>query len=385
MELATYLQVDCVIKKFEDLFIYNLNTRTLDNQLDMIKNNPLFKDFGEIALKFKKKRKPSVSGLYILESFDEDDEIYLHLKSIVNRESKLVYTNDDNDKSRLLSNYKGIGGELRIVMQFCDSLIISDWGDFFRQYNLVTDEMNGVSGVWNYCKLCCDNEYLYALDHDVKLKVFVFRSINFEEQLEVSRKITFKSIKIDFIISSICYNGKLYILYFFEDDYKFDKNFGFDIDKMNSRSNQDNLCYLHLLILCTKTFTILNNFKIKDRLNTIESYSTDFGKFSTIFYDKKNLKLFVYTGERTPILVFDIRKEKFYFVENTVSAPLSQFNDLLEFRTDYNNNIIYKLARHRNYQNKHHKITAYECVNEKFVDTGFECDYFGDWVSMYFV
>ena len=65
---------------------------------------------------------------------------------------------------------------------------------------------------------------------------------------------------------------------------------------------------------------------------------------------------------------------------------MSHFNDLHEFRTDSNNNIVYKLVENgTNFKNVNQKITAYEYVDEKFVDTGFKCNYFANWVSMYFV
>ena len=392
-ELATYLQIDCLTKNFKDLFIYNLNIKMLNKQLLWIKSNPLFKGYKEVALKFKKNKKPSVSGLYILESFD-DDEIFLRIKSFANKKSgcKLLSGNDDADeKARLLKEYRGMGGHLKIVMQFCDSIIIQDWGDFFYQYNLVTDAMSKIPDVWSYCKLCCDNEKLYALDFDVYLKVFVFRSIDLGEKLEVFERKPFKSIKLDSIISSICYNGKMYILYSFDDDYQFDKDHCFDIDHVSTKSKLDSqLCYVRLLILCTKTFNILNNFKIKDRLNIDENFvdkscSSKYSWFLTVFHDKKNHKLFIYTGEKTPILVFDVQKVNFYFVENTVGEPLDHFRDMEAFTTDYNNNIVYKLVEKRKRGNKHHNITAYEYVNEKFVNTGFKCDYFADWLSIYFV
>ena len=59
LELATYLQIDCLTKDFKDLFIYNLNSRTIDNQLKIIKNNPLFKDLEEVVLKFKENENSS--------------------------------------------------------------------------------------------------------------------------------------------------------------------------------------------------------------------------------------------------------------------------------------------------------------------------------------
>ena len=239
--------------------------------------------------------------------------------------------------------------------------------------------------VWGYCEFCCDSENLYALDFDVNFKVNILRSVDCEKKLEISRRITFNSITVESIISSLCYNRKMYILYNYDYDYQFEKN------QVSSRRNLDKqLCYVRLLVICTKTFTILNNFKIKDRLNIDKklidkSYSSGFANFLTIFHDRKSLKVFIYTGEKTPILVFDIQKENFYFVENTIGGPLDHFNSLEEFRTDYNNNIVYKLVVSEKLETVNHKITAYEYIDEKFIDTGFECDNFADWVSIYFV
>ena len=85
----------------------------------MIKNNPLLKDFEEVALKFSKNGKPSVSGLYILQNFN-DDYIFIRLKSFVNNESdcKLPSPKSTDEKGWLLRNYRGIEGEMRIVMHF---------------------------------------------------------------------------------------------------------------------------------------------------------------------------------------------------------------------------------------------------------------------------
>ena len=49
-ELATYLQIDSLKKLCENVFIYNLNTRTIDNQLSLIEKNPPLKDFIEETL-----------------------------------------------------------------------------------------------------------------------------------------------------------------------------------------------------------------------------------------------------------------------------------------------------------------------------------------------
>ena len=385
--LATYLQIDSLFINFKDTFIYNLNTRTLCNQLSMIENNPLFKDFEEVALNFKKNGKPSVSGLYILESFK--NSIYcICLKSLFDKESycKLVSPNSEFDYRRQFYVPGGMGCKFELVVQFRNTIIVSDY-EFYYQYNLITDVLVRIYNVPSYCKFCCDDKNLYAVEPNVKLKINVFRSIDCEEQLQISQRKTFNSIKVDYIISLICYNGKIYILYSIDNGDR--SNLYCNLLNRDCGLNKQ-LCFVSLLILCTKTFTVLNNFKVKDRLSVDEKVldvtcSSGLTKFLTMFHDKINNKLFIHTGENTPILVFDVRKETFYFVENTINGPSSNFDYLIEFCADYNHNIVYKLVKNSQPENENHKITAYEYVNEKFVDTGFECKYFAEWLSIYFV
>ena len=375
LELATYLQIDCLTKDFKDLFIYNLNSRTIDNQLKIIKNNPLFKDFEEVALKFKENENSSFSALYILESYNDGD-IFIRIKWLLNKESgsKLLSQNDDDDTGGQICLPQT---KMKIVAQFRNRIIFTDY-EFYYQCNLITKVISRIFGVPKNCKICCDDFHLYAIQADVKLKVYYFRSIYSGDELRMYRKTYYNLVKPESIISVVYYNRKIFIMYTKNEGYW--SNFDCSLDRK--------LCCLHMLILCTEEDDVLGNFKINNRLSIDEkiideSYSSGKAEFLTIFQDKKNLKIFTYTGRKTPILVFDVQKENFYFVENTISGPMRKFVQVKQFCTDYNNNIVYKLVK--DFSSGNYKVTAYEFVEEKFVDARFECDYFADWLSMYFV
>ena len=125
-----------------------------------------------------------------------------------------------------------------------------------------------------------------------------------------------------------CHSGKIYI---------------FHIKKLNQNEN-----HAHLLILCTKTFTVLKNSRIKDKLNTDETLKkSNFSHFNilkTIFQDKNNLKVFMHCGQKAPILVFDISNENFYFIENTISCSVTFSEMPSQYCTDFNRNIVYEVV-----------------------------------------
>ena len=67
-QISDYLQIEDLSKMCWDHYIYNLNRKTLDDQLNIMEKYPLLcKDFKEKALKFKKSGRPSVKGLYVSE------------------------------------------------------------------------------------------------------------------------------------------------------------------------------------------------------------------------------------------------------------------------------------------------------------------------------
>ena len=204
-ELATYLQVDSLIEKCKDVFIYNLDTRTLYGQLKRIKNNPLLKDFEEVALKFKKSGKPSISGLYILENL-KDREFFMNLQSPVNEESdcKLspVYFEGDYRQKIDVMRFVFLP---KIVGRFHNSLIISGMFSNLCQYNLIT----GVTTNLDMSRIqivCWNDENVFAVgsvDHWVeekyyglKLKVSSLSTENCDEKLKVTKTKMFKKVKL---------------------------------------------------------------------------------------------------------------------------------------------------------------------------------------------
>ena len=60
--------------------------------------------------------------------------------------------------------------------------------------------------------------------------------------------------------------------------------------------------------------------------------------------------------------MFDIQKKNFYLVGNTIGGPLSHQQ---EFRTDYNNSIVYKLEKYKKPVN--HKIEPLNMLMKKLL------------------
>ena len=66
-QISDYLQIQCLQKMCLNHFIYNLNIKTLDDQLSLMEKYPMLcKDFKEVGLKFKESGRSSVKGLYFL-------------------------------------------------------------------------------------------------------------------------------------------------------------------------------------------------------------------------------------------------------------------------------------------------------------------------------
>ena len=377
-ELATYLQIDSLIEKCKDIFIYNLNTRTLYGQLKRIKNNPLLKDFEDVALKFKKSGKPSISGLYILKKL-EDGKVFMHLQSPVNEESDCkpspVYFKGDYRQEIDVMRFVFLP---KIVGRFHNSLIISDSSSYLYQYNLITGITVDLE-VLGMQKVCLNDEKVFAVgsvDHynDLKLKVSVLSSDNCDEQLKVTKTKVFESIEVVSFLGVFYCNEKIYIMY--TTNKSVHHTFAFKPDTNLGK----HLNFVRLVILCAKTLKVLRRFKIKDIIHDEENlkedvYSQNHEGFKTIYHDKKNSKVFIYTGCETPILVFDTKKENFYFVKNTLVASSNDAEWPEYFFTEYNYNKVYKVVGVfiPNSFEKNYIVSDYEYVDEKFICTSYEC------------
>ena len=375
-ELATYLQIECIIKKFKDTFVYNLNTRTLVKQLSLIKDNPLFKDFEDVALKFKNSGKPSISGLYIIERCNKEDPCtnFIHIKSLVNEESNCnlvsqIYKDKCDYRQQIDQN-------AAIVGRFCNSLIIDDL-EYIYQYNLITGDMVKICEIKGYFYVCSDDENLYFLEVSYykyqrryhKLKMSVLSSNN--SHLKVSETKVFNLLYFAGTQCVFCFSGKIYIFYL----------------KKVSRDEK----HAHLLILCTKTFTVLSESKLTD---SVSLKFSDAEILKTIYLDKKNQRVFIHCGELLPIMEFDIRSNKYSIVTNFFKHPVNRPNiwsTLLQFCTDPNHDIVYELRSGLRFfdlcsTEYYHKIRAFEYSNGNFVDTGFSCETSDvDWLTISYV
>ena len=68
IQISYYLQIECLNKICWDNFVYSLNIKTLNDLISLVENYPLLtKDLKEVALKFKKSKRPAVKGLCLFE------------------------------------------------------------------------------------------------------------------------------------------------------------------------------------------------------------------------------------------------------------------------------------------------------------------------------
>ena len=375
-ELSTYLQIECIIKKFKDTFVYNLNTRTLSDQLNRIKNNPLLKDFEEVALKFEKSGKPSVSGLYILEKL-KNGRVFMRLKSPINEEigCKLFPEHFEGVYRKQINVMKPAVTPLVIVGRFHNSLIISDSSSYLYQYNLITGITVDLE-VLGMQKVCWNDEKVFAVGlvghyNGFKLKVSVLSSDNCDEQLKVTKTKVFESIKVAGLLGVFCCNEKVYIMYTF--------------NKHPCRPNVmlgKELFNVNLLVLCAKTLAFLKRFRVKDILyveQKIKKFliSQHSDGFTTIYHDKESSKVFIYIGIVAPILAFDTQKENFCFVESTLVTLVKNAiykKSLPDYVfTDYNHNKVYKVTESLipYSSGKDYMVSDYEYTNGKFIYSGY--------------
>ena len=134
-QISDYLQIECLSKMCLDDFIYNLNIKTLDDQMNLMEKYPLVcNDFKKVALKFKESGRPSVKGLYLSE---------LH-NSTHGKLNLQLFTEDGPEYVVNFENRCSIG----LLHYFCNSIILDDYKFQFDlnlknliQYDLITGNL----------------------------------------------------------------------------------------------------------------------------------------------------------------------------------------------------------------------------------------------------
>ena len=316
--------------------------------------------------------------MYFLESYKKG-EVSIRLKSPVQEKNNCKLVSPIYNKGDYVQQIHEPGFYAPLLLgQFRYNLVLSN-DQCLYQYNLITGDLvkiHEVNGLDGHAIVCSDDENLYVFDIFYDLISLLNKNLNRKLKLsvlsgskcKVTKTKVFNSVSVYNTSCLLCYSGKIYIFYF----------------KKVSKHEQD----ARLLILSTNSFTVLKDSKIKDKLNIDEklkkSCFSDTIVFKTIFHDKKNSKFFIYCGQKTPILVFDIRKENFHFIENTISDSVKPY--FLGFCMDLNNNIVYEAVLTFNFPTgsslsdplhlryAHTRIKAFEYMDEKFVDTGFKCE-----------
>ena len=386
--LSDYLQIDCIIEICFEQFVSKLNTKTLDQQLAFMRNcSMLFKDFIDVALKFKKSGRPYFEGVYVLEHFPK---MYAGKYNI-----RLL-----NEESDYIVSLEYFFHCLSNLMYLCSSLIMVKvkvlGSTSLLQYDLITGSLHEICGEYNnFLKVCTDNNYLYVLN-PVKDKVCCKFSLsklgrkNIYEALSVFNTKVFTLFNLYLPRSHKSYN--ITILFSFCND----KNlyFFYEPDYMKYFSNlYEYFCNVHFVTICINTMTLISDKTLDEciRFNTGENES----KFT-----KENIKqidnidfelLFVQRGAQKVVmkvtnwyhedivLVFDM-KICFFYLAESINPNQKSRSEARRFGGD-ERKVIYKGGKddlvymykfddsYKRYKNEL-EIRAFKYNNDKLIDTG---------------
>ena len=391
-ELANYLQISCLSKKCLNIFINNLNSKTVGHQLSKMKKNPfLYEDLKELAFKFKESGKPSYSGLYTLESPSFSRGSY-SIQIINNQYEHCEYRHNFCGE-----RYCGDYNQLKILQRFRNSMIISDKKWLYTRGHLSLFGLIQyclISGKTNYLPLNDYSEYnentIVCFDDDKTfflLRTFIRKDINTKVSLSIlgkkydSEKIKIYKTKIfdlsserkaedfleTFIYFAVCDDETLFIFYTRCEKCK--KPYSYH--RYSSGSD------VYILTISTKTLTVLSNRRLVECLQFDEKKSTkredNFKIFEKIFHHNKTHKLFIkteYCSINKQVMVIDLKSQSFYFIENFISASFDKRNssDDLKIVTDDRNDTVYGL--YTSLYSNAGELAAFRYNNENLIYTG---------------
>ena len=352
--LAVFLQIDCLQKLCLDHFTLNLNRNTLRSQLDLIaKRSYLDREFEEKALIFKQSGNLSVSGFYFLQQNSATKAWCLKVKSRIsasvhvlktlkNRLQKFSPLHCFDNKLCFIASEKKLSNAVLFQYDLLSG----------NAYEIALDDENSVDALPS---ICTDAKNLYIFSkqkekNEFTLRLSLFRSK--EDYLKVFKIKTFSlatitkspnlsKINIRFLN---CYDDKLYVFYDTSETWQCSNTF-------------DNT---YLLVICIKSFNILKNRKLSAenvrldwdflKLEKIKMLS-----FEKLFYSEKHDKLFIRTdcydvksfGFGKFVLVFDLKRDLFYFNANILPLSPTNRRNMMEF-TSCKDGIVYLVDSYYN-------------------------------------
>ena len=372
--LATFLQMDCLLEICLEHFTLNLNRKTLESQLDFMKNCPyLDREFRERALIFEKSGSPAFSGLYFLQSRY--------------KKGKVVGKNLKQFSQQSVYELAQLKEAMHYSLHFFDNRLCTPVRIrsqlFLLQYNLV-------SGHINTCELkhyCFDREDVAissaknklfviskAKDHlnETIFSLSAFNRACFKEDLKVNKRINFKkrsqgnhhdNSKLWF---SHCYGEKLYVFYSYNGN--------------PSTSSTYLLDEMYLLIVCVQSLKVLYRDKLFSE-RFIQNNKIQVISFEMMFFHQKQEKLFIKTPEASfydenpwkNVLVFDMKNNVFYFVANFLPFNVSSS---LNLKFTSKNDTVYGIRQLKlrstlfNKTKYSTEILTFHIENNKLVEDG---------------
>ena len=328
--VSDYLQIVCLSKLCWDHFVYNLNKKTLNGQINQLKNYPLLKDnFMEVALEFQKGERPSVQGLYMF----KHNKYGYHFLQISDKEGFSVKFNKYTYRDYCL------------LLYFNNSIIMQgyDMSPVLLQFDLLSTDLVTIDLEYSHqSSVCSNNKNLFVVTPKKdEFTISILGKINYNTVLKVFETKTlclFNENKPGVekrnihIIFSFYDDGKLYFFYMF---YKY---------IYGSRNIIDYLQNVHMVTIHIESMTVISNEEVINKLryntggaltqkeNIRKSYAKGI-MFDKMFFFKKAHKVVIKIEKHDKlVLVFDVKNEYFYFVEDMIPYSTIE-ND--NYRIDY--------------------------------------------------
>ena len=380
--LAIYLQIDYLPRICLDHFTNNLSLNTIESQLHLMTNySYLDEELKVRALMFRESSNPSFSGLCFLEDIKRKGRKVGKYLNIFSKQLGSVYLISELKQTKFSSL-------LRFDHMLC-SLVPDGFKMFLFQYNLVSGNTNMLV-IENYQSyngfdmptICSNGNKLFVNtkvtneNDECLLSLSVFRNKTFTDSLEMCKKKTFKifshiKYKNSKMWFSHCYEEKLYVFY---SCYKHQRTYGGGCYPSGFAYNSNDL---YLLTICIKSFDILKNQKLAEVVKLDKD--VNLRNFEKMLYDRKQEKLYIleicfyYYEPWEQVLVFDMKNDSFYFVENFLP---SSYTDCSEFKFTFGKDgKVYGVRQYRSKISKHEfhhwtEIRAFQLENDKLVDGG---------------
>ena len=393
-KVSDYLLIESLSRFCLDHFIYNLNKKHLDYQLSVIEKQPLiFRDFREIAMKFKESCQPCVKGLYLLDEHE-------HLLKIMSEghEYELKYRMLNEPENKIKFGSCSSRSSLIIKSSFSNSLIIrkveysSECDPLLLQYDLITGKMYHIDVKYTiYSVVCSDNENLYVITPVENKKAFKFsisllsKAINDVTRWFCKTK-TFSLPHSDYPNyekgSYDCY--KLRVCFSFSDN----KTLSICYELFKWENEKSFLYRMYLFTICIKTMNVLSNKRLSECIkfgtdgpHTQREYIEKITHYDleVIFTLKRNKKVVIEVWFNL-FLVFDANEEMFYFVKDVVPKTLQARDttyslcggpDYTDYTIDKNDTVyMYKFYDKVDTRWGEIEIRTFDYRNDKLVETG---------------